>query len=790
MSWHVGRSSFPLIVSAFVSPFSLLHCGGGDAFRSPEAQASPASFALTMPSTGGTPTTVPVALVSPQVEVCVLTGTACGAVVAKLTAAWDPLRQRFIVNWHVQPNLDRTLTYRATMSLFNAPIAQSDVKIVPGGITVLSFKLLVSQVSSLPPSGGTVTVPASGAVLVTTDGAMSLLIPAGALAATTTISVAPTTTFPATNVVVGPVYQFEPQGLTFASPATVTLRNATPNLPAGAREKDLILTTSDGGTWDEIAGSRVDPLSHTVSGPVTHFSWLSDNLPVQSVVVSPATATVATGKTVQLTATPFFTGVSPPLVLTNRKVSWSSKNQNVATANADPSASDPTVGLYTGLVTAHTGGTATIEAVSGNAPPGTAIITVPVASHVCSLAQLLALEDARGNLSVDVVLDCDIDFATVNLGRSFLVQRLTARFDGAGHVLRNWHGFDPFVVVAEGGELRRTVFENVSIGNDWSTTFDPDDFAGHYWTAWGAPYNYFGGVVGVIRGGTVADVRVSGSIAQSGMVAFGGVSGYIGSTGVLKRTSSTAAVSGDGRIGGLVGDNDGIIAESYFAGSVSGGGGLVGEAWNGVIRNCYAGANESNSSGLIGYHHVNLILKDSFNASTMSGGGNAVSGNDGPGGNLYYSQADRAPGMSGATLVNASAFLDPASFNGAGVVKLTWSPQVWSLGSALPTHRGTIVPARPITVTQLSGTIPASGIVARVDSFDGTAYVTSDRGANGFPWAYAPGFSVDKAADGKWYVYAMNPYACGTLAPVTVRVFDSTNEPAIFNIQATVDGCF
>ena len=82
--------------------------------------------------------------------------------------------------------------------------------------------------------------------------------------------------------------------------------------------------------------------------------------PVASVVVSPASATVVAGQTVQLTAT---LKDASGTVLTGRSVIWTSSNAGVATVSAS------------GLVTGVASGSATITAAS-EAKTGTAAITV------------------------------------------------------------------------------------------------------------------------------------------------------------------------------------------------------------------------------------------------------------------------------------------------------------------------------------------------------------------------------------------------------------------------------
>src|SRR5256712_4709401 len=94
---------------------------------------------------------------------------------------------------------------------------------------------------------------------------------------------------------------------------------------------------------------------------------------IASVVVSPASATVPVGQTLQLTATPEDANGNP---LPGRTISWSSGNSAVATVNGN--------GLVTGVAAGATTITATSEGTSGTAAvTGTC---VPVASGTGSPA--------------------------------------------------------------------------------------------------------------------------------------------------------------------------------------------------------------------------------------------------------------------------------------------------------------------------------------------------------------------------------------------------------------------
>src|SRR5437773_3779584 len=139
-------------------------------------------------------------------------------------------------------------------------------------------------------------------------------------------------------------------------------------------------------------------LTATSEGKSGTAAILVTNVPVASVAVSPASASVQVGQTVQLAATPRDANGNP---LSGRAVSWASSNTAVATVSGS------------GLVTGVTAGSATITATS-EGKSGTSAITVtapapaPVASVTVTPApasvptgqtvQLTAtLKDANGN---------------------------------------------------------------------------------------------------------------------------------------------------------------------------------------------------------------------------------------------------------------------------------------------------------------------------------------------------------------------------------------------------------
>jgi trimeric autotransporter adhesin len=139
----------------------------------------------------------------------------------------------------------------------------------------------------------------------------------------------------------------------------------------------LLSTTSSGGKHygQYKSGGQTGKYKvvATAGGVSDSASVTVAQVPVATVVVNPASATVNLGQTVQLTATPQDSTGAP---LTGRSVTWASNNGSVATVNA------------TGLVSTGAVGSATITATS-EGKSGTAAITVvlvPVASVTVSPA--------------------------------------------------------------------------------------------------------------------------------------------------------------------------------------------------------------------------------------------------------------------------------------------------------------------------------------------------------------------------------------------------------------------
>jgi hypothetical protein len=115
-----------------------------------------------------------------------------------------------------------------------------------------------------------------------------------------------------------------------------------------------------------------------------------------------------------------------------------------------------------------------------------------------------------------------------------------------------------------------------------------------------------GGVVG-FNEGAVADCYSTGTV--NGCHVVGGLAG--GNVGTMTGCHSTGTVSGNSEVGGLVGANYGTVTQCYSTGAVSGTssvGGLVGSNnWMGTVSHCYSTGAVNGSSGvggLVGHNYA------------------------------------------------------------------------------------------------------------------------------------------------------------------------------------------
>jgi uncharacterized protein YjdB len=229
-------------------------------------------------------------------------------------------------------------------------------------------------------SAGLVTAVAGGTATIT------VTTQSGSKTASSTITVV----VPVASVALSPATATLAVGATQQLTATVSPSNASNKAVSYASSNTAVATVNSAGLVTAVASGTATITVTTQDGAKTASSTITVVVPVASVALSPATASIAVGASQQLTAT-----VSPSNA-TNKAVSYTSSNTAVATVNS------------AGLVTAVAAGTATITVTTQDgAKTSTTSITVSVPTTPPAI-QILQAEDAT--LSGAVVATNQTDY--------------------------------------------------------------------------------------------------------------------------------------------------------------------------------------------------------------------------------------------------------------------------------------------------------------------------------------------------------------------------------------------
>jgi hypothetical protein len=283
-------------------------------------------------------------------------------------------------------------------------------------------------------SVGAGSVGASGGT-VSLAGGPTLQFPAGAVSASTSVTVQQTTQNAAGG---GPIFQFGPEGATFAAAVAVTFPVpsgiATPvvywSKPGSSTQFEALATTQvAGGVQAQVThfsmgcvappcGAACTPSGSCPSGTATVDCssgapvCACGTVPVASVDVQPASSTLAIGKTLQLQATPKDANGN---ALAGRAVAWSSSSGNVTVSTS-------------GLATAVSDGSATITATS-ESKSGTA--TVNGAAPVLSIGGQTSFPIALKLQPICLPDDNAVSFVIGNAGASQTTLDYTVADDGS-----------------------------------------------------------------------------------------------------------------------------------------------------------------------------------------------------------------------------------------------------------------------------------------------------------------------------------------------------------------------
>jgi len=119
----------------------------------------------------------------------------------------------------------------------------------------------------------TSVIGAAGGSATSTDGSVTVQVPANALAASTAITVGPPAAGASTPLgnIGDVVVELGPEGTTFSAPVTLTVKYDPSLIPPTIPESSLVLAYASGSTWISIP-TTVDTVNKLLIGQTTHFS--------------------------------------------------------------------------------------------------------------------------------------------------------------------------------------------------------------------------------------------------------------------------------------------------------------------------------------------------------------------------------------------------------------------------------------------------------------------------------------------------------------------------------------
>jgi N-acetylneuraminic acid mutarotase len=408
---------------------------------------------------------------SPVVEICEWDGTACaGPPLATYTRTSGPGEETvrvppdepfYIVNWHSERfDVEVGKVYRVRVSVAGTELGFADVTIygttdelreidrelyVPlriGRSLPVRFRIEQGAVYVLGPDGGTISA---------VDGAVRLVVPPGALEEPVGIVVLPMRADdipPGLGIIPGSMFDFQPSGLTFAVPATLTLAYDEARIPTGVPEAALTLLDEYAGVWDELHATSVDATANTVTGAIAGFSRKAVATAATVITVAPPTAALSIGETVQLSATVTNAGGQP----IGRPTSWTTGDAAVATVDA------------TGLVSAVGPGSATITVSAGQVTADAQITSTAVVAVSPATASVEAGDGVQLAATVTDFLGNPLPLAVQWSSSSASVATVSA----TGLVSGVAAGNATITAQAGGGQAQATVQVTAASLGSWS----------------------------------------------------------------------------------------------------------------------------------------------------------------------------------------------------------------------------------------------------------------------------------------------------------------------------------
>ena len=228
----------------------------------------------------------------------------------------------------------------------------------------------------------------------------------------------------------------------------------------------------------------------------------------------------------------------------------------------------------------------------------------PTEIHISSAQEFIdkIAQDGAGTAGRTYILDNDIDFSTIS--NYVAKENFAGTIIGNGHTIKNLTSDQGlFASTAESSSISGLTLENFTITASGNNT----------------------GALAGNNNGDIDDVHIINSTIDGGSYQnIGGLAGY--SYGTISNSSSSATISGDSSVGGLIGagGSGSSVSNSYATGDVTGNssvGGLAGSAGSSSISNSYSTGTVTGTTdvgGLVGQSQYTNIV-DSYTTSNVKG---------------------------------------------------------------------------------------------------------------------------------------------------------------------------
>ena len=301
---------------------------------------------------------------------------------------------------------------------------------------------MVTPVGAASGTASSASIGPTGGTLQSADGKLRIVVPPGALASATSVSIQPITNLaPGRAGALG--YRLAPEGLVFAQPVQLSYNYQDADVVGSSADALGLAYQQAAGTW-RMLSATVDKTARTVSVRTSHFSAWSL---VKGFQLKPGRATLQPGTSQALTLSYCFV----PLVGDNDPMP----------IGYDCDASDdelaplvPVAQVSNWSVSGTPGGTAAVGRVvgSGRGATYTAPSSAPVNNPVAVSADVQG-QGVTGKTTVVAnitILDADY-VGSVSFTQQDPAQRVTVRTDNLAYVIQRLPNGNP--VVTPGGDM-------------------------------------------------------------------------------------------------------------------------------------------------------------------------------------------------------------------------------------------------------------------------------------------------------------------------------------------------